>query len=93
MPLDETEYVTSFKPQMMEVCWAWCRGAKFVDICSMNAKEFEGTIVRVIRRLEELCRQLGDASKAIGDEALETKFKEASAKMRRDIIFAASLYL
>jgi ATP-dependent RNA helicase DOB1 len=55
--------------------------------------QFEGSVIRVIRRLEELCRQLADAAKAIGDEALEAKFKEASAKMRRDIIFAASLYL
>lgn len=56
-------------------------------------KEFEGTIIRVIRRLEELTRQLGDAAKSIGDEALEAKFKDASVKMRRDIVFAASLYL
>ena len=71
---------------------AWVNGAKFVDICTMT-KQFEGSIIRVIRRLEELCRQLSDAAKAVGDEALERKFKEASAKMRRDIIFAASLYL
>lgn len=56
-------------------------------------KQFEGSIIRVIRRLEELCRQLSDAAKAIGDESLQAKFRDASAKMRRDIIFAASLYL
>ena len=36
MPLDETEYVTSFKPQMMEVTYAWCRGAKFIDVIKMT---------------------------------------------------------
>jgi superfamily II RNA helicase len=38
-------------------------------------------------------RQLGDAAKAIGDGVLEEKFREACTKMRRDIIFAASLYI
>ena len=90
--MDAEEYVTSFRPDLMELVFAWVHGAKFVDICGMT-KEFEGSIIRVIRRLEELCRQLSDAAKAIGDEALEAKFKEASAKLRRGIIFAASLYL
>lgn len=86
------EYVASFKPDMMPLVSAWIKGAKFVEIMAMT-NLFEGSIIRVIRRLEELCRQLGDAAKAIGDDSLEKKFKEASAKMRRDIIFAASLYL
>ena len=90
--MDAEEFVSGFRPGMMELVFAWVNGAKFVDVCGMT-KEFEGTIIRVIRRLEELCRQLADAAKAIGDEALERKFKEASSKMRRDIIFAASLYL
>lgn len=46
-----------------------------------------------VTRLEELLRQLGDAAKAIGDTILEEKFREACTKMRRDIIFAASLYI
>lgn len=64
-----------------------------VRVCVRACVCVQGTIIRVIRRLEELCRQLGDAAKAIGDEGLEKRFREASAKMRRDIIFAASLYL
>ena len=90
--LDVEEYVASFRSDMMELVYAWVGGAKFVDICAMT-KQFEGSIIRVIRRLEELCRQLSDAAKAIGDESLQAKFKGASAKMRRDVIFAASLYL
>ena len=67
-------------------------GAKFVDIASMT-KQFEGSIIRVIRRLEELCRQLGDAARGIGEDRLSALFLEASARSRRDIVFAASLYL
>jgi len=87
------EYVDRFNPGMMELVYAWVRGARFVDVCALNPKEFEGSIIRVIRRLEELTRQLADAARAIGDEALEAKFRDASAKMRRNIVFAASLYL
>jgi len=92
IPLDPVEYVAGFNPGMMEMVYAWVQGARFVDIAAMS-KEFEGTIIRVIRRLEELTRQLADSAKAIGDEALEAKFKDCSAKIRRDIVFCASLYL
>jgi ATP-dependent RNA helicase DOB1 len=90
--LDPEEYADKFNPGMMELVYAWVNGARFIDVCGMT-KEFEGSIIRVIRRLEELTRQLADAAKAIGDEGLEAKFKEASTKMRRNIVFAASLYL
>ena len=81
LEVDADAYVAALNPGLMELVFAWVRGAKFVDICTMT-KEFEGTIIRVIRRLEELTRQLADAAKAIGDSALEAKFKEASSKIR-----------
>ncbi len=49
--------------------------------------------MRVVRREEELLRQLVSAARAIGEEALATKFEDGIAKIKRDIIFAASLYL
>jgi ATP-dependent RNA helicase DOB1 len=78
---------------------------------------FEGTIIRVMRRLEELLRQLAvvifalfpssniinitwcigwggeQAAKSIGNTVLEEKFTAGIAKLKRDIVFAASLYL
>ena len=54
---------------------------------------FEGSIIRVMRRLEELLRQMILAAKAIGNNELERKFGEASTAIKRDIVFAASLYL
>ena len=47
----------------------------------------------MIRRLEELLRQLASASLAIGNMELKQKFDDGSAKIKRDIVFAASLYL
>lgn len=46
-----------------------------------------------MRRLEEVLRQLSQAAKNIGNTDLENKFSEAIKLMKRDIVFAASLYL
>ncbi len=46
-----------------------------------------------MRRLEELLRQLCSASKAIGNTELEAKFAEGINKIKRDHVFAVSLYL
>lgn len=90
----------------------------------MNLLLVPGSIVRCIRRLEELLRQMCGAAKAIGNQELEAKFLEGlfdewksnlfslkksaknefllisfrfslsgTQKIKRDIIFAASLYL
>ena len=53
---------------------------------------FSGSIIRAMRRLEELLRQMIQASKAIGID-LETKFADGVKLIKRDIVFAASLYL
>lgn len=54
---------------------------------------FEGSLIRLFRRLEELLRQMAQAAKVMGSEDLEKKFDEALAKVRRDIVAAQSLYL
>ncbi|KAF7727246.1 ATP-dependent RNA helicase mtr4 [Apophysomyces ossiformis] len=92
MNIDEEEYVQSFKPQLMDVVFAWCQGAKFYQICKMT-QVYEGSLIRIFRRLEELLRQMCAAAKSIGNSELEAKFAEGINKIHRDIIFAASLYL
>ena len=54
---------------------------------------YEGSLIRVFRRLEELMRQMAEAAKVMGSEELEQKFNEALTKTRRDIVAAQSLYL
>ena len=41
LEIDEEIYVDSFKPQMMDVVHAWCRGSSFLQICKMT-DIFEG---------------------------------------------------
>ncbi|XP_012539162.1 exosome RNA helicase MTR4 [Monomorium pharaonis] len=92
LELDEDAYVDRFKPYLMDVIYAWCKGATFLQICKMT-DIFEGSIIRCMRRLEEVLRQLCQAAKGIGNTDLENKFSEAIKLIKRDIVFAASLYL
>lgn len=92
LEIDEEEYVEKFKPTLMDVVLAWCKGASFLQLCKMT-DVFEGSIIRCMRRLEELLRQMVQASKTIGNTDLENKFSEGIRLLKRDIVFAASLYL
>ncbi|KAK3910367.1 Exosome RNA helicase MTR4 [Frankliniella fusca] len=92
LDIKEDDYVSQFKPFLMDVVYAWCKGSSFLDICKMT-DIFEGSIIRCMRRLEEVLRQLCQASKNIGNTDLENKFSEGIKLMKRDIVFAASLYL
>merc|ERR1712025_1134853 len=90
--IDEELYVQKFKPFMMDIVFEWCKGASFLQLCKMT-DIFEGSIIRSMRRLEELLRQMIQAAKNIGNTELENKFSESIKLMKRDIVFAASLYL
>ncbi|WPG98375.1 ATP-dependent RNA helicase [Acrodontium crateriforme] len=89
---DEDEYVGGFKFELMEVVYAWTHGASFATICQMT-DVYEGSLIRLFRRLEELLRQVAQAAKVMGSEELEQKFEIALGKVRRDIVAAQSLYL
>lgn len=52
----------------------------------------EGSIVRCIVRLDETCREVRSAARMIGDPLLYKKMEEAELLIKRDIVFAASLY-
>merc|ERR1712135_69401 len=85
--IDEDEYVESFKTQLMDVVHAWCQGKTFAEISEMT-DTFEGSIIRCMRRLEELLREMCHAAKTIGNVQLENKFAEGIQLIKRDIIFA-----
>ncbi|XP_059845388.1 exosome RNA helicase MTR4 [Hypanus sabinus] len=92
LEVDEEMYLDSFRPHLMDVVFTWANGSTFAQICKMT-EVFEGSIIRCMRRLEELLRQMCQAAKAIGNTELENKFAEGISKIKRDIVFAASLYL
>ena len=90
--IDVDEYVRSFNPDLADVVYAWTAGSKFVEVVKLTAV-YEGSVIRVIRRLDELLRQLASASFTIGNHELKAHFESTASRMRRDIVFAASLYL
>jgi len=92
LPVDVEKFASTFNPFMMNAVSSWCDGAKFADICGLT-DVFEGTIIRVMRRLEELLRQMAAAAAAVGNDELHSRFNDCIKLLKRDIVFAASLYL
>ncbi|CAK7564506.1 MAG: ATP-dependent RNA helicase mtr4 [Sporothrix epigloea] len=92
LDVNEEEYVASLKWQLMETVLAWAKGASFADICKMT-NAYEGSLVRLFRRLEELLRQMAEAGKVMGSEEITKKFEQSLEKIKRGIVAAQSLYL
>lgn len=92
LDIDKESYLNTFNPQLIDVAYQWCQGATFGEICKMTDC-YEGSIIRCFRRLEELLKELCNCAKVMGNHDLQGRFEEASNKLRRGIIFAASLYL
>ncbi|KAK4432727.1 DExH-box ATP-dependent RNA helicase DExH10 [Sesamum alatum] len=87
------EYVeASIRPYLMDVIYCWSKGSSFAEVIQMT-DIFEGSIIRLARRLDEFLNQLKDAAHAVGEVDLENKFAAASESLRRGIMFANSLYL
>ncbi|KAG8598940.1 hypothetical protein GDO81_002807 [Engystomops pustulosus] len=80
LEVDEETYLSSFRPNLMDVVYTWANGSTFAQICKMT-DVFEGSIIRCMRRLEELLRQMCQAAKAIGNTELENKFAEGKLLM------------
>ncbi|ODN81482.1 hypothetical protein L202_01906 [Cryptococcus amylolentus CBS 6039] len=77
------EFATKYKPGLVEVVYEWARGMPFNQITNLTDVP-EGTIVRVITRLDETCREVRDAARVIGDADLFQKMEEAQNLIRRD---------
>ncbi|CAI7883750.1 unnamed protein product [Closterium sp. NIES-54] len=54
--VDVETYVASFRPDIMEAVFGWCHGAAFADVLAA-ADTFEGSLIRAMRRLEELLQE------------------------------------
>lgn len=90
--LNEKDYVASFSPELMQLTYAWCQGANFAQACKGTAV-MEGSVIRALRNLEELLRQMCHAAQVIGNDALENKFADGITKIKRGVVFCPSLYL
>ncbi|XP_020090364.1 DExH-box ATP-dependent RNA helicase DExH10 [Ananas comosus] len=93
LDINVEEYVEStIRPYLMDVIYCWSKGASFAEVIEMT-DIFEGSIIRLARRLDEFLNQLRAAAHAVGETNLEEKFAAGSESLRRGIMFANSLYL
>ncbi|XP_059165640.1 superkiller complex protein 2-like [Physella acuta] len=89
MPVED--FVEQYHFGLVEVVFEWARGMPFSNITTLTDVQ-EGIIVRTIQRLHELLCDVRNAAKLIGDRTLVQKMEEAISSIKRDIVFAASLY-
>ena len=89
---DSNDFVSQPRFGLVEVVYEWARGMSFNRITDLT-DVLEGTIVRVITRLDETCREVKNAARIIGDPELFTKMQMAQELIKRDITAVASLYM
>ncbi|KAK5084055.1 Antiviral helicase ski2 [Exophiala xenobiotica] len=91
-----TKMVTSMHQHprfaLVEVVYNWALGMSFNRITDLT-DVMEGTIVRVVTRLDETCREVMSAARLVGDPTLYQKMEKAREMIRRDVVFCASLYM
>lgn len=80
------------KTGLVHVIYEWASGTSFAQICELTDVD-EGTIVRCVMRLDESCRDVRNCSRVMGNPELYAKMMTASEMIKRDVCFAASLYL
>lgn len=92
---EEDAFLENDRFALVNTVYEWARGRSFKEIMehANDADESEGTIVRVITFLDEICMQVRNAALITGDSALHSKMTNAQEKIKRDIVFCASLYL
>ena len=92
LPIVPSEYVEQkLNFGLLLPTYAWACGVSFVQVSALTECP-EGTIVRTISRLDETCREVRNAARILGDPLLFRTAETASACIRRDIVFAASLW-
>ena len=93
LKIDPVDYCDgALKFGLVHPVYEWALGIPFRNICELTLVQ-EGSIVRCITRLDELCRDVRNCARVVGNPTLYRKMEEASAAIKRDIVFASSLYV
>ncbi|KAI3389585.1 hypothetical protein SNEBB_009874 [Seison nebaliae] len=89
------DFMSNFHFGLVQATYDWSTGRSFRFIMNYlgNEEIQEGFVVRTMLRLNELLRSLLCATRLMGDVVLENKVKEAIESIKRDIVFAGSLYV
>ncbi|XP_069681721.1 superkiller complex protein 2 [Periplaneta americana] len=88
---DSNEEFEKLNFGLVHVVYQWALKKPFSEIMELTDVQ-EGIIVRCIQQLNETLRDVKNAAHVIGNPILKEKMQEASDAIKRDIVFAASLY-
>lgn len=81
--IDPGEYCDeTLKFGLVHVVYEWALGVPFQKICELTDVQ-EGSIVRTITRLDELCREVRNCARVVGNPTLYRKLEAASAVSSR----------
>ena len=86
-------YIDNFNDNYMMPMYKWISGYKFSDLIKEYYTLYEGSLIRVIRRVEEFSKSFETSVEIIGDFNLKAKLGEMQKKIKRGLPFASSLYL
>lgn len=89
---EEADFAENNRFALMHVVYEWAKGMTFKEITQLTTVQ-EGHIVRIINRLDEVCRSVMSAARIIGEVDLYDKLAVAQELIKRDIVFCSSLYL
>ncbi|CXH79455.1 ATP-dependent RNA helicase, putative [Plasmodium berghei] len=92
MNINVKDYLEKFKSAIMPIVLLWARGHSFMEILA-DSQIYEGSIIRTLRRLDELLRQMICAFRGINNDNMCEILTTATKKLRRGIPFSPSLYL
>eukprot|EP01083_Nonionella_stella_P311987 1114242_1 len=92
LDIDSKKYIDKFGFGLMDLAVSWSKGAPFSQIIKMT-QVYEGSVIRVLKRLDELLAELIVCASLMGNEKLKQTFEKCRDKIKRDIVFSASLYL
>ena len=90
---EKTKYIETFNDNYMLPIYKWINGISFSDLIKEFDKLYEGSLIRVIRRVEEFTKNFVVTAQHIGDNNLQKKLEEIGNKIKRGLPFTASLYL
>ncbi|OHS93551.1 Superkiller viralicidic activity 2-like 2 [Tritrichomonas foetus] len=90
--LDVEKFKRGFSSSFMELALLWASGTSFSTLMETFSNYYEGSIIRTMKRLDELLHQVANAAKILNDKELESRFNEASKLINRGIMFSASIY-
>ncbi|PVU94798.1 hypothetical protein BB559_002930 [Furculomyces boomerangus] len=93
IPSNEEDYIKEFfNFNLAHLVYKWAQGTSFHLLSELAGDIQEGLIVRTILRLNENILEVTNAARILGNYELCEKLKKASTLIKRDIVFAASLY-